>query len=246
MDHRETATPELLAPQRVTLSGKGVMVEWQLMLIDDPLKALTEVTHPDPRRSNLVGTLQDEHADLANIRLNSSVPPVVAQLFETAKNVSLYSWFVYRFHPVSESVAFSALELALNLRKTGLALLPPDFRSVGLSRLLREAMECGLLRETGFPSRAGFVAHSAHMAVIAKMIADNCDGAAIPEPTEQELLHASSEVSLTKHLLELWPTVRNVMAHGSPRLTPNSRRTLRLIAEAINQLFPDVDTPPAN
>jgi len=90
------------------------------MTIDDPLKSLVEVMHPDPRRSNIVGTLQDEHDDLASIRLNDGVPLVVAQLFETAKNVSLYSWFVYRFHPVSELVAFSALELALNLRKAGL------------------------------------------------------------------------------------------------------------------------------
>lgn len=215
------------------------------MTIDDPLKSLAEVMHPDPRRSNIVGTFQDEHDDLASIRLNDSVPLVVAQLFETAKNVSLYSWFVYRFHPVSESVAFSALELALNLRKTGLPLLPPDFRSVGLSTLLRDAVESGLLCETGFPSRVGFVAHAAHMAAVAKLIAEECDGAEIPEPTEQAILLASSEVSLTKHLMELWPTVRNVMAHGSPRLTPNSRHTLRLIAEALNQLFPRVEKPSA-
>src|SRR5258706_10176730 len=215
------------------------------MTIDDPLKSLAEVMHPDPRRSSIVGTLKDEHDDLASIRLNDDVPLVVVQLFETAKNVSLYSWFVYRFHPVSESVAFSALELALNLRKTGLPLLPPDFRSVGLSRLLRDAVESGLLRETSFPSRAGFVAHAAHMATVAKLIAEGCDGAEIPEPTEQEILRASSEVSLTKHLMELWPTVRNAMAHGSPRLTPNSRRTLRLTSEAINQLFPRVETAPA-
>ena len=90
------------------------------MSIDDPLKALEEILKPDPRRPHLVGTLAEEHADLATISLNDAVPVIVAQLFETAKNVSLYSWFVYRFHPVSESVAFSALELALNLRKTGL------------------------------------------------------------------------------------------------------------------------------
>jgi hypothetical protein len=215
------------------------------MTVEDPLKSLAEVTHSDARRSNIVGTLKDEHDDLASIRLNDGVPLVVAQLFETAKNVSLYSWFVYRFHPVSESVAFSALELAFNLRKTDLPLLPPDFRSSGLSRLLRDAVESGVLSETGFPSRAGFVAHAAHMAVVARLIAEGCDGAEMPEPTEEEVLQASSQVSLTKHLLDLWPTVRNVMAHGSPRLTPNSRQTLRLISEAINQLFPRDDTPPA-
>src|SRR5437016_6608279 len=123
------------------------------MIVDDPLKPLAEIYNPDPRRANIVGTLAAEHADLASIRLNDSVPDIAAQLFETAKNVSLYSWFVYRFHPVAESVAFAALELALNLRKSGLTLLPPDFRSLGLSKLLREAIDTGLLSETGFPSR---------------------------------------------------------------------------------------------
>lgn len=89
------------------------------MSIDDPLKALEEILKPDPRRPHLVGTLAEEHADLATISLNDAVPVIVAQLFETAKNVSLYSWFVYRFHPVSESVAFSEVhkESSANLTR---------------------------------------------------------------------------------------------------------------------------------
>ena len=118
------------------------------MAIDDPLKSLAEICQPDPRRTNIIGSLAAEHEDLASIELNDNVPQVAAQLFETAKNVSLYSWFVYRFHPVAESVGFSALELALNLRKTGATVLPPDFRSSGLSKLLREAIDTGLLRES--------------------------------------------------------------------------------------------------
>ncbi|HEY0802585.1 MAG TPA: hypothetical protein VGD54_17240 [Steroidobacteraceae bacterium] len=214
------------------------------MSIEDPLKPLDELLNPDSRRSNIVGTLAEEHADLEDIRLNVDVPVIVAQLFETAKNVSLYSWFVYRFHPVSESVAFSALELALNLRKTGLTLLPHDFRSQGLSRLLREAVESGLLRESAFPSRAAYVAQAARMTIVARLIAEGLDNVEVSEPTPQEILQASSQLSLTKHLLQLWPTIRNTLAHGSPRLTPNSRQTLRLIAEAINQLFPQGSSAP--
>jgi hypothetical protein len=208
------------------------------MTVDDPLRPISDVYRPDPRRLNIVGTLGDEYEDLASIHLNEGVPAIAAQLFETAKNVSLYSWFVFRFHPVAESVAFSALELALNLRKSGLTLLPHDFRSEGLSKLLREAVESGLIRESEFASRPSFAAHTARMMLIARLIAEGRDYMEIPEPTEDEISLASSEVSLTKHLIGLWPEVRNALAHGSPRLTPNSRQTLRLVSEAINQLFP--------
>ena len=54
------------------------------MSIDDPLKPLAEIFHPDARRPNLIGTLHDEHADLASIRLNHGAPEIAAQLFETA------------------------------------------------------------------------------------------------------------------------------------------------------------------
>ena len=101
------------------------LTELLRMSIDDPLKPLAEICHPDERRANIVGTLPAEYMDLASMRLNDGIPEIAAQLFETAKNVSLYSWFVYRFHPVAESVAFSALELALNLRKTAYALTAP-------------------------------------------------------------------------------------------------------------------------
>lgn len=210
------------------------------MSVEDPLKALSEIGRPDVRRANIVGTLSQEHDDLANIQLNDGVPDIAAQLFETAKNVSLYSWFVYRFHPVAESVAFAALELALNLRKSGLSLLPPDFRSPGLLKLLREAIDNGVLFDTGFSSRPAFAAQAARFAIIAQHVSEGRDGTAIPEQSEQGIALAASQVSLTRHLMELWPQIRNTLAHGSPRLTPNSRQTLRLVAEAINQLFPRV------
>lgn len=51
---------------------------------------------------------------MSELTLHSGVPVAVLQTFETAKNVSLYSWFVYRFHRVAELVVYSALEFALS------------------------------------------------------------------------------------------------------------------------------------
>jgi hypothetical protein len=63
--------------------------------IKDPLKALSEVYKPDVRQANLVGDLSDIHSVLTEIVLHDGVPSNVRQLFETAKTVSLYSWFAY-------------------------------------------------------------------------------------------------------------------------------------------------------
>lgn len=50
------------------------------MSIEDPLKPLDKLLNPDSRRSNIVGTLAEEHADLEYIRLNVDVPVIVARL----------------------------------------------------------------------------------------------------------------------------------------------------------------------
>lgn len=85
--------------------------------VQDPLKPLDEICEPDMRQKFFRGDgLDRNHAELSGIVLSKKVPVDVRQLFETGKNLSLYSWFVYRFHQVSELVAYSALEMALRLR----------------------------------------------------------------------------------------------------------------------------------
>ncbi len=48
--------------------------------------------------------------------LNESVPDDVRCHFETARNLALYSWFVYSFNVVGAMHAFSSLEMALRLK----------------------------------------------------------------------------------------------------------------------------------
>lgn len=215
------------------------------MPIDDPLKPLTKVYEPDERRANLVGTLTEEHADLASMTLHDGVPSDVHQLFETAKNVSLYSWFVFRFHPVAESVGFAALELALNLRRAGVSRLAPDHRSPGLSSLLQDAFRDGVLREIDFPSREAYVYQVALQRKIIEAVLARPEGGEIAPPTEDELTAVQADFRLAEYLTTLWPSVRNALAHGSPMLVPRSRTTLRMISEAINQLFVNVGSEDA-
>lgn len=84
--------------------------------LQDPLKPLDRIYEPDERQISFTISLEERHAALKEIVLSNAVPLDVQQLFEMAKNLSLYSWFVCHFHQVSELISFSALEMALRGR----------------------------------------------------------------------------------------------------------------------------------
>src|SRR5690606_24802443 len=114
--------------------------------IQDPLKPLSQLCEPDERQRFFVGDVSDWHVELSVITLHEGVPVSTRQIFETAKNLSLYAWFVYRFHPLSELTGWLALENALlqKMVQEGLR-KPDDTRSPGLRRLLERAMSEGWL-----------------------------------------------------------------------------------------------------
>ncbi|HVB57012.1 MAG TPA: hypothetical protein VNE63_11345 [Candidatus Acidoferrales bacterium] len=75
--------------------------------VDDPLKPVSEVLHPDVRMAMFSTvdpvtlapskvTLEIYHSWIAEITLHESVPKEVRQHFETGRNIFLYTWFVYR------------------------------------------------------------------------------------------------------------------------------------------------------
>ncbi len=112
-------------------------------VIDDPLKPLADINTADPRQVHFVESLPDAHAELADMTLTTCTPKAVRQLFETAKNVSLYSFFVYPFHQVSESVAFQALEMALRARYKADETVAQSSSPPSLRRLMEVALAQG-------------------------------------------------------------------------------------------------------
>jgi len=50
-------------------------------------------------------------------------------------------------------------------------------------------------------------------------------------------------MDLVEPFVQLTPKLRNNLAHGSTTLTPTSIATLRLLADAINQIFPPELSP---
>jgi hypothetical protein len=59
--------------------------------LQGPLTPLDQICEQDERQTSFEDTLEDNHAELNGIVLNETVPIDVGQLFETAKNLSLYS-----------------------------------------------------------------------------------------------------------------------------------------------------------
>lgn len=203
----------------------------------DGLKNSDELTTPDPRNLVFSSTIEERHAFLSSIILKETVPVEVKQLFETAKNLSLYSWFVYRFHQASEMIAFSSTELALKIRFK--LENPTNKRRTAFSELINHAINNHWVAKENFSKiyqRATNIAEQTK-AIEAAVFLDqtNSNECAIENPTKEEIYNALEGLDLN-FLLSI-PEVRNDLAHGSKTLSPNSASTLRLLSELINQIY---------
>lgn len=213
--------------------------------LQDPLKSLDQICEPDERQASFVGTLEDNHAELNSIILNEAVPIDVRQLFETAKNLSLYSWFVYRFHQVSELIAFAALEMAL--RDRYLAENPVDEKSKkkrppSLYDLMQHAKKEKWLNNEDFPSLYARAKHHAqHIKMMEKIKSHDFEkdpSIPVDEPTEGDIKEALESLDMVEAVTSNAHRIRNDLAHGSKTLHPNSIWTLQTTAEVINQIYP--------
>lgn len=102
-------------------------------------------------------TLAERHADVSIFELLPTVPADIRIHFETAKNLYLYAWFVYRFYPVAEQQAIASLEFGLRER---LALTYPHRYGPAsewippLTKMLNTARNDGLLSNADLSNRA--------------------------------------------------------------------------------------------
>ena len=93
------------------------------------LKPREQVLLPDVRYQNRANldystgiltemTIDTIYEELEKVDLNDHVPESVRNHFEIARNLVLYSWFVYSFNVVAAMQAFASLEMAVK-DKTG-------------------------------------------------------------------------------------------------------------------------------
>ena len=136
-------------------------------------------------------------------------------LFDLARNLLIYAWFVFRFNALSQLQALRCLELALRQR------VPGEASAKGMKQLLELALRAGLLQPVHFA-----IEHS-------------------PEPLGRAVRNmvreARSQPRLEEfeHTIEFLRSFRNDLAHGEPWLHPNSRVVLALVHQLIAALYPE-------
>jgi hypothetical protein len=157
------------------------------------------------------------------------VPEKVRVQFETARNLMLYTWFVFEFQTIAELQAYASLELALRERlgnptrkvRNGkvLPLMLADLldKAVGAGLFVPEQLrswDWHKLRREWFSKTHGFASQP---------------------------LSASDWLEYLKSSL---PDARNYLAHGNLKLwLPHSFTQLELCADLINALFPSPTSP---
>ena len=207
----------------------------------DCLRDAISVLHPDPR-TNVGETLAARQSLIAQYQLNGSVPHAVRVHFETAKNLYLYAWFVYRLYPIAEKHALATLEFALRER---LSVWIPQAHGPtakiprGLSKLFDRAVSEKLLSNEGLRASERLALRRAEQRAsteaILKMEAQGIN-AMVVDPSSIRLLPEDYAHDSLKIFGETLPLIRNTYAHGSPMLHPSVLGTFEIVTDLINQL----------
>ncbi|MDP4537981.1 hypothetical protein Q3O60_17515, partial [Alkalimonas collagenimarina] len=185
--------------------------------VDDPLKSFNEILLPDPRQKHFSGSLMDRHEILSKINLHEGVPIEVRQSFETAKNLCLYTWFVYRFHQVSELMAFITLEVALRNR---FLFESPNQTVPSFAKLLKRAKEKQWIENERFPSlltkAVQYASDKKYFKQFKEHDFDNEPEMLIDDdPNEREITEALAEIDLVGAITSTTNKLRNNLAHGA-------------------------------
>ena len=208
------------------------------------LKPLEEVTLPDIRFAHQVlftdnssrpFTIEDIHERLRLSELPPTVPDDVRRQFEIARNLMLYSWFVYEFSVVAEHCAYGTLELAL---RTVLPHAKKTIRSRGfenvvpqtLGPLLREARDARLIVPDKLPAWDRVLQRVQWMKRTGMI--------------DDDLMAQPDANAWFRNVVESIPHLRNGLAHGEPKLYFGaSFDLLELCFDLINALFAEKPDP---
>jgi hypothetical protein len=195
----------------------------------DSLRTPKNICDPDPRQKHFKihdrqVSLEGYYTDISEIELHEYVPNDVRIHFETAKNLALYSWFVYRFDTVAELQGYASVEFALKEKSKQCNKYKKNRRLSGLFTL---AIKERWINDKDFPSYMNIEkSRSEYMSQMYEL-------------SEIEPSHKEKEdlQKYCKIICKTFPSLRNTLAHGSPSLHRNAERTLEVCGELINQLF---------
>ncbi|WP_233250420.1 hypothetical protein [Acidovorax sp. HMWF018] len=213
----------------------------------DRLRESSTAMLPDPRTVTWAApeppSLAAHHAGVAAIQINSTVPEPVAIQFENARNLYLYAWYVYRFYMPATVAALAALEFGLRERLRTTLSEKPLGKKPMLKGLLSMAVGQGLVRDEGFRRWHHAAQVSARerlsMEALKAMIDNELTVMEYRIPEILEVLPEDQQWDLAGGLPDSLPAIRNELAHGSSMLTNQVLGTIELVAEILNQLYPE-------
>lgn len=220
----------------------------------DYLKLPQDVSRPDPRWNAFSRwdaelndfrepTLEDQWQDISKFVFSESAPEKIRIQFETAKNLYLYAWHVYRFYPVAEHHALICLELAL--RERFKKEIPkkeyyPRSKSPMLKALLRYAVDAGYIRNDGFENWHEYVHFRARERVQYEKTQE-LDDSGLSEITYDEFAYEITDEDMdwdfVERLVDSLPAARNEYAHGSTSLHKQVLHRFEIVTEIVNQVY---------
>ncbi|MEZ2308904.1 hypothetical protein AB6809_19900 [Paraburkholderia sp. RCC_158] len=214
----------------------------------ESLRSPDTAAEPDPRTMMFVGqalpSLAAHHRDIEAIQLTVDVPEAAAIQFETARNLYLYAWHVYRFFPVAQSQALFALEFGLRMRLPDRLPEPyqrPWQQQPMLAGLLRYAIDQGFIRNHGFRRWHGVAEDRARqrrsMEIFQTMIDQQLESMAVDKDEPVNITPEDQNWDLVQILRKSLPNLRNELAHGSSMLTNQVLGTIELVAEVLCQIY---------
>lgn len=208
----------------------------------DALRDSDAALKADPRTNGLA-MLAEYQQEVAKFQLVDAVPYDVRVHFETAKNLYLYAWFVYRFFAVAEKHALATLEFALRWRLV--PLFPGESgadakRPAGMRTLLERARREQLISNAGLRATRRWALQRARQRVsdeaTRKLIETDAEFVEYEAwDIEPEPVDFSDDPLST--FLETLPGIRNDYAHGSAALHPSVLGTFEIVCDLINNLY---------
>lgn len=190
--------------------------------------------------------LKDQYEMVACFKLNEAVPNAVAIHFETAKNLYLYAWFVYRFYPVAEQHVLASLEFALREKFQDFVAAEKEKRpkaiEPGLKKLLVHAIKGDFVRNENFSTRehwAGIRAKSRYSFQKSQAMQSAGINSWVEDESEIVVTQEDLDYDWLGDFQEFIPSIRNSYAHGSWHLyAAPVCHTFEMVSEIINQLYP--------
>lgn len=200
------------------------------------LKSLDHIYQPDIRNTYFTlfdpktgvhrpMQLEDFHGAVDKIKLNENAPEPIVREFNKARNLFVYSWFVYEFGMSAILQSRAVLELAIR-EKVGSVGKNTKRRS-GLKSLLKQIVKAGWIRDGDFP-------HVFDQRERDWQLSQWMPGIQPMEPPDP------NGTEYCNQLIDSLPYIRNVLAHGSSTLVEPAQALidLEITAVIINKLFP--------